>query len=100
MRRKLGETIYRVRYTQVGNKKVSNIFLNTHGTPYQCELDFDTMTYRIINRKHNRVISSTELDEMKPAASKAYLSRQAKRAIKRLGVDTGYEIRDVIKDCE
>lgn len=89
---------YRIKYKEIKPGVYRSIlqFVSSKGitkdVPYEVELDFNVMEYYIINMNQQKVVKSNQNEKMK-INNKAVLKRKAKKALRQLGVDFGYEIR-------
>lgn len=65
------------------------------GAQYLVEVNEETMTYKIINVNKQEVVKSSQKDGTRDVTNRAVILRQAKRALKQLGVVFEPEIKFV-----
>lgn len=90
----------RIRYKKTNNEnelESVRCFFNKNGTPFRVKIDTENRTYRILNFKEQRVVSSTERDNKKPPKNLYTVYEQVKKALKKLGITFEYEFRNLEK---
>lgn len=87
----------RIRYKHLGDNiyESQGLFVSHKGAFYKVTLDLNTKTYKVINVNQRTIVKSSEKDG-KSCTNLVVLKRQAKSALKSLGVKFNYEIRQKV----
>jgi hypothetical protein len=88
----------RIRYVETDREHVirsRRLFVGQQGARYQIKINTKELTYKIINVNTQKIIRSTEKDNVRKANDLRYVKDQAKRALKSVGVDFDIEIRNL-----
>lgn len=85
----------RIRYKQ-NNSILKSVqrFASDKGGLYEVELNLTDMTYKVRNVRQSIIVRSTEKDNKKAPTHLNTLKRQAKNALKSMGVKFNIELRD------
>ena len=90
----------RIKYREISPgifRSAKNFTSAKYGSTYRVTIDENTMTYKVVNIKQRNVVKSSEKDGRK-CTCKRVLRNQAKRALKELGVNFEYEVREIKND--
>lgn len=88
----------RIRYVKTNKpneiRSIRN-YLGNQDALYQVKINTEDRTYRIVNVRQKSIIKSSEKDGVKPGKTLEITYRQAKRALKKLGVKFEHEFRNL-----
>jgi hypothetical protein len=90
----------RIKYREISPgvfRSAKNFTSAKYGSTYRVIVDENTMTYRIVNINQRNTVKSSEKDGRKTTNTRV-LRNQAKKALKELGVNFEYEVRDTNND--
>lgn len=88
----------RIRYVKTDRPnevRSAKNFQGGRGGFFQVRINTESLTYRIVNIKNQKVLRSTEKDGVKPPKNFYTVREQAKRALKSLGIKFDHEFRNL-----